>query len=118
MQVQVQKLTSTTRPRNPPGSSGSELSHPVAPPKPASSPSSGSRAAALCRPAGARQEEFMIESSHRECSAVKSCCTPCKIASHAGLHDLQPEPGGGAVTSTDVIEEHPSSSLRERKKAE
>src|SRR4051812_42967699 len=32
MQVSVQKSTRTTRPRSPAGSSGSELSHPVAPP--------------------------------------------------------------------------------------
>ena len=32
MQVSVQKFTSTTRPRSPAGSSGSELSHSVAPP--------------------------------------------------------------------------------------
>src|SRR6266508_3383262 len=55
MQVEVQKSTRTTFPRRPATVSGGELSHPVAPPKEGSSPSTGSRTEAVCSPAGTGQ---------------------------------------------------------------
>jgi hypothetical protein len=45
----------TTFPRRPATVSGAELSHPVAPPKEGSSPSTGSRTEAVCSPAGMGQ---------------------------------------------------------------
>jgi len=51
--------TRTTFPRRPAGVSGGEFSQPAAPPKDGSSPSTGSRAAVVCSPAGARQRAFM-----------------------------------------------------------
>ena len=48
------KPARTTFPRRPAGVNGGELSHPVAPSKDGSSPSSGSRAEAKCSPACAR----------------------------------------------------------------
>ncbi len=59
MQVYVQKLTTMILPPKPAGVSGGELSHPVAPSKAGSLPSTGSRGEDGWSPAGAGRRGVM-----------------------------------------------------------